>query len=54
MIVDELQVTKDLSRLVADATVGSQRGDAFEVQMPFYDGLGEPFVILLGSVGAGA
>ena len=51
MIVDEQQVTKDLSRLVAGATLASQRGDAFEVQMPFYDGLGEPFVILVRSDG---
>ena len=51
MIVDEFQITKDLSRLVVDATVAARRGDAFEVQMPFYDGLGEPFVIVLRSDG---
>ena len=51
MIVGEFQITKDLSRLVVDATVAARRGDAFEVQMPFYDGLGEPFVIVLRSDG---
>ena len=51
MIVDELQVTKDLSRLVVDATVAARRGDAYEVQMPFYDGLGEPFVFVVRSDG---
>ena len=51
MIVDEFQVTKDLSRLVVEATVAVQRGDAFEIQMPFYDGLGEPFVFVVRSDG---
>ena len=51
MIVDEFQITKNLSRLVVDATVAARRGDAIEVQMPFYDGLGEPFVIVLRSDG---
>lgn len=51
MIVDEFHVTEGLSRLVVEATVAVQRGDAFEVQMPFYDGLGEPFVFVVRSDG---
>ena len=51
MTVDEFQVTEGLSRLVIEATVAVQRGDAFEVHMPFYDGLGEPFVFVVRSDG---
>ncbi len=51
MIVDETQMTEDLSRLVCDTTIAARRGDAFEVQMPFYDGLGEPLVIVVRSDG---
>ncbi len=51
MIHDEIQIKNDLSRLVIDTTVAAHRGDAFEVQMPFYDGLGEPFVFVVRSDG---